>query len=192
MEIDALICRGHRAASGTAASAGAAYKGGTLRCQHPFFLRCGLNLSEQLKAEPYWGTLNCYIGQSRIDPVRYTDYARQHRGLVSQDTKLNPVATRWDIKLRDITWHATEKAENFFFLKGHIRYGRITKPCYVYFPNPIGQRDMFHLLTVLEIIAPPLPFKQERTYGEKVTLDFPGRRLAIVKGTAQRPRLTAA
>ena len=183
MQIDAIICKGRQAASGI--KPGWTMSAGTIELQHRLWLRRGFDLRDYLGGEPHWGSLNCYIGgRRRIDPLTYTGRTRQQRGTLRQDLQLDPRATRWDVKLRNIDWAHSGEPEHFYLLKGAIVWHRRAHPGWLYFPKAVTPPNRFHLPTVLEIVAPKLDFGSRPVYCSRVTLCFPDHKLKLRRAGA--------
>jgi len=182
IRIPAVVCLGHQGASGTGSNFGNTCAGGSVRAQDSEFIKKGFNFRDHLGCEPYWGTLNCYIGtRTDIDPLSYHQQVNAQLEKFSVDQQFDPSQVLWSVQLSAIKWHGHFPAENFFLLKGHIQTSNEKKyPCYVYYPDPSTKPNNFFPKTILEIVAPPIEFPGDIAYGQKVILIFPRGDIALV------------
>ena len=120
------IIQGHRVASGL--NGDAAFPGGTLRMQAPFFRALGLDL-----ALYYPGTLNVSIA-----PLRY-----------------RVVRAPWTFPL--VKWHPTDSAETFsFFRVWRVLPGGGRVAGLVYYPHPETKPRHFQPDDMLELLFPKM------------------------------------
>ena len=120
------IVQGHRVASGL--NGDAAFPGGTLRMQTPYFKRLGLDL-----APYYTGTLNVSIAPRRYKVVR----------------------APWTFPL--VKWHPTDPAETFsFFRVWRVLLGGGRVAGLVYYPHPETKPKNFQPDDMLELLFPKM------------------------------------
>jgi hypothetical protein len=182
ISLSAVVCRGHQGASGTGPRFGNTCEGGSIHAQDQVFIKKGFDFRNYLKAEPFWGTLNCYIGNDLdIDPLHYLHQRIANPGTHLKERQVDLQSVNWTIQLHAVKWHPNFPAENFSLLEGYIQNsgqnsgqnseGR-SYPCYVYYPDPSTKPNNPIPNTILEIIAPPLQFSNGSAYGQSVLLSF--------------------
>ncbi|MBE9157650.1 hypothetical protein IQ265_12555 [Nodosilinea sp. LEGE 06152] len=116
------------------------YPAGTIEMQTPFFKALGLDLSGYFP-----GTLNVSISPHTFQLT-------------------NPKFT-----FRQVEWTDRHPPEDFSFSRCRLLLEDSAYDSWIYYPHPETKKRNFQNLSILEIIAPPIPNIQ---YGDRVAIEY--------------------
>ncbi len=143
--VKAIVCSGHRVASGESAS-DRRFPGGTIRMQEPFFRERGLDFKSYFGGDFVYGTLNLSIAL--------------HRFKIAKPKFFFPA----------VKWTDVFPPENFFLSPAKVGFREKDYNALIYIPDPATKRDHFQEPSVIEVIAEPI---EEISYGDQVVLSLP-------------------
>ncbi|MFA5041480.1 MAG: hypothetical protein WC464_07600 [Bdellovibrionales bacterium] len=150
--IKAVVCSGHRVASGESTD-DLRFPGGTIRMQAPFFKAAGLDFDAYFDGDFVYGTLNLSVAPEKIK-IAKPQYS-----------------------FPKIKWTDVFPPENFFLSPATVHFRGKNYKALLYIPDPATKPDHFQGASVIEVIAQRI---KDISSGDEVTLMFPASAIEIV------------